>query len=44
MCVECGKVAQGVAPRWRAYLTVDDHVVVCCPVCAEREFGEDEAL
>jgi hypothetical protein len=41
--VECGEVERGVAPGWRAYLlTVDREVVVYCPACAEREFGEDE--
>jgi hypothetical protein len=26
--------------RFRAYLTIDDEVVIYCPDCAEREFGQ----
>ena len=48
-CEECGKqVSTGVeAHGWRAYLThaeADEirEVVIYCPHCAQREFGEDE--
>jgi hypothetical protein len=46
-CVECGATAENGAEGWRAYL-VDLRgegepleVVVLCPDCAEREFGEE---
>jgi hypothetical protein len=25
--------------EWRAYLDIDDDLIVFCPECAEREFG-----
>jgi hypothetical protein len=28
--------------RWRAYLSGDDEVLVYCPECAEREFGDPD--
>ena len=39
----------GEARRWRAYLTVVEEgepaeVVVYCPDCARREFGDDDDL
>ena len=52
-CEECGRRAESEvkAHGWRAYLTVEadveeadtapDGLVVYCPECAEREFGED---
>jgi hypothetical protein len=40
LCVECGRVSRENEPSWTARLTYDDEVVVCCPGCAEREFGE----
>jgi len=50
-CGECGKQArtEEEASRWRAYLTVVDEdepaeVVVYCPDCARREFGDDDDL
>lgn len=39
-CEECGAEAKDDAAGWKAYLTLDDEAVVCCPKCAEREFGE----
>ena len=46
-CAECGGVWRPTdRKRWRAYLGVDEHldepaeVVILCPRCAEREFGE----
>jgi hypothetical protein len=39
VCVECRRVAKGDATGWRAYRTVEDHVVMFCPTCATREFG-----
>jgi hypothetical protein len=47
-CEECGKqvLTDVEAHGWRAYLTHAEgdesrEVVVLCPDCAEREFGED---
>jgi DNA-directed RNA polymerase subunit N (RpoN/RPB10) len=45
-CEECGKEE---SHDWRAYLTVVDEdepeeVVVYCPDCAKREFGEGRRL
>jgi len=44
VCVECGEIAAGDAPGWRAYLTADDPpmVSIYCPDCARREFDDDE--
>jgi hypothetical protein len=41
-CVECGRVSREGERRWTARLTVDDEVVVYCPECDEREFGDPE--
>jgi hypothetical protein len=50
-CEECGKetTSEVRAHGWRAYLTVADEgkpeeVVVLCPDCAKREFGDDDDL
>jgi hypothetical protein len=50
-CEECGKetTSEVEAHGWRAYLTVADEgepeeVVVLCPDCAKREFGDDDDL
>jgi hypothetical protein len=47
VCVECGRRTTGPEKEWRAVLAggVEDEleVAVCCPACAEREFGEDAA-
>ena len=43
VCAECGRLSDELARDWRAYLTADDEdgeeVVVFCPSCAAREFG-----
>lgn len=43
-CAECKVVSTGKARGWRALLGLEDDdtetVVVLCPDCAEREFGE----
>ena len=47
VCVECGRVDDG-ARGWRGYLVgADDEgfgepepLVVYCPACSEREFGD----
>ncbi|HSC91500.1 MAG TPA: hypothetical protein VLB86_07595 [Gaiellaceae bacterium] len=44
-CVECGRVETAAAAGWKAYVA-DGHefpaseVLVYCPGCAEREFGD----
>jgi hypothetical protein len=49
-CEECQREARAEETRrWRAYLTVVEEnepteVVVYCPDCAKREFGDDEDL
>ena len=40
-CVECGPCLARVERGWTARLTVDDEVVVYCPECGEREFGNE---
>jgi hypothetical protein len=41
-CVECKGVACGSETTgWRAYLTIDDEVVIYCPTCGEQEFAAD---
>ena len=40
-CVECGPVSRENERGWTARLTIDDEVVVFCPVCDEREFGDE---
>lgn len=39
ICVECTTQSDDTASRWRAYLGSDEEVVIFCPVCAAREFG-----
>jgi hypothetical protein len=43
-CVECGRVSRDGERGWTALLTVDEDdpvdVVVYCPECNQREFGE----
>jgi hypothetical protein len=39
-CVECGRVSRENEHGWTARLTVDDEVVVYCPECDGREFGD----
>lgn len=46
-CVECGaRWLPADEERWRAYLGCDEdideptEVVILCPDCAEREFGD----
>lgn len=44
-CVECKVESTGPARGWRALLGLEDDdtetVVVLCPECALREFGEE---
>jgi hypothetical protein len=44
-CAECKVSSTGKARGWRALLGLEDDdtetVVVLCPDCAEREFGEE---
>jgi hypothetical protein len=42
VCVECGRVPRENERGWTARLTVDDEVVVYCPECDEREFGDGD--
>ncbi len=47
-CLECGAVAQGSATGWSAYIGggFEDEpleVVVFCPACDAREFGDDKS-
>ncbi len=46
VCVECETSSEFFERGWRAYLLTepDEGIVVLCPICAEREFGEDEHL
>jgi hypothetical protein len=39
-CCECGRVSRENERRWTARLTYDDEVVIYCPACDEREFGD----
>jgi hypothetical protein len=41
-CAECGRPSELGAVGWRAMLTDDEPpaVVVFCPECAKREFGD----
>jgi hypothetical protein len=39
-CVERGRLSRENERGWTARLTVDDQVVVYCPECDEREFGQ----
>ena len=38
-CVVCGRASRDGESGWTE-LTVDDEVVVYCPECDEREFGD----
>lgn len=38
-CLECQAETEG-GHGWKAYLGPDDQVLVYCPDCAEREFGD----
>ena len=46
-CAECKIVSTGKARGWRALLGLEDDdtetVVVLCPECAHREFGEERS-
>jgi uncharacterized protein YlaI len=39
-CAECDRVSREDERGWTARLTVDNQVVVYCPDCDEREFGD----
>jgi hypothetical protein len=39
-CGACGTVAEAGAEGWKAYLDDDEAVVLFCPECAARQFGE----
>jgi hypothetical protein len=39
-CSECVKLAESGGKGWRGYLDHGDVVVLFCPECTEREFGE----
>jgi hypothetical protein len=39
-CVERARVSRENERGWTARLTYDDEVVVYCPECGVREFGE----
>jgi hypothetical protein len=43
-CIECHASCEHFERGWRAYLLPepDESILVLCPICAEREFGEDE--
>ena len=41
VCVECGRVSRENELGWTARLTDDDEVVVSCPACDKREFGDE---
>lgn len=38
-CAQCGQHWADETERWRAYLDVDNSVVLICPGCAEEGFG-----
>jgi hypothetical protein len=47
VCMECGAGSDQLATGWRAYRVPDDEgdelegeILVFCPHCAEREFGQ----
>ena len=46
VCVECEASSEYFERGWRAYRFDDpsEGIVVFCPICAEREVGEDEHL
>jgi hypothetical protein len=39
-CVECGRDSRENERGWTARLIVDDQVVIYCPGCDGREFGD----
>jgi len=46
VCVECGAATDRSERGWRAWLTAEENdepaeVVVLCPGCSQREFGDD---
>ena len=38
-CIACDCVSTDNERGWTARLTMDDQVVIYCPVCGRREFG-----
>ncbi len=38
-CLECG-ARDDVGRDWKAFVSVEDDLLVYCDVCAEREFGD----
>jgi hypothetical protein len=46
-CDCCEEATACFERGWRAYIACDSrleaYVIVVCPACAERKFGEDEA-
>jgi hypothetical protein len=48
-CIECDVVATGPTDGWKAYIDSGRdgepaEIVIYCPECAEREFGEAEEI
>ncbi len=44
VCAEYGREPredESAADEWRAYRDISDELPVCCPECAEREFGPE---
>jgi hypothetical protein len=41
--LECGRVSRETTRGWPARLTYDEEVVVDCPACHDRDFGEPPA-
>jgi hypothetical protein len=39
-CIDCDRVSTDNERYWTARLTIDDPVVIHCPVCGRREFGQ----
>jgi hypothetical protein len=37
-CLECNRLWVDEHERWRAYIGVDDELLVYCPACPSREF------
>jgi hypothetical protein len=39
-CQECGRKDDYEERGWKAYIADVNEVVILCPECAEREFGD----
>jgi hypothetical protein len=39
-CQECGREDDYEERGWKAYIADVDQIVILCPQCSEREFGD----